>query len=57
MSTYYWTCPYCGANLDPGERCDCKESTDSGSPESTNYRDVTPTETDMKTNPKEEKQS
>ena len=21
---YYWTCPYCGANLDPGEKCDCK---------------------------------
>ena len=21
----YWTCPYCGANLDPGERCDCTE--------------------------------
>ncbi len=20
---YYWTCPHCGANLDPGERCDC----------------------------------
>lgn len=20
----YWTCPCCGANLDPGERCDCK---------------------------------
>lgn len=20
---YYWTCPFCGANLDPGERCDC----------------------------------
>lgn len=20
---YYHTCPYCGANLDPGERCDC----------------------------------
>lgn len=20
----FWTCPYCGANLDPGERCDCK---------------------------------
>lgn len=19
----YWTCPYCGSNLDPGERCDC----------------------------------
>lgn len=22
---YYQTCPYCGANLDPGERCDCDE--------------------------------
>ena len=22
---YYRTCPYCGANLDPGERCDCQE--------------------------------
>ena len=22
---YYWTCPDCGANLDPGESCeDCK---------------------------------
>lgn len=21
----YWTCPLCGANLDPGEQCDCKE--------------------------------
>jgi len=21
---YYWTCPDCGSNLDPGERCDCK---------------------------------
>lgn len=21
---YYNTCPNCGANLDPGERCDCK---------------------------------
>jgi len=20
---YYRTCPYCGANLDPGEVCDC----------------------------------
>lgn len=19
----YWTCPYCGANLDPEEECDC----------------------------------
>lgn len=23
---YYWTCPYCGANLDPGEKCDCKDN-------------------------------
>ena len=21
---YYNTCPYCGANLDPNERCDCQ---------------------------------
>lgn len=21
----YHTCPYCGANLDPGERCDCQK--------------------------------
>ena len=25
---YYWTCPYCGANLDPGEKCDCKDKED-----------------------------
>lgn len=24
----YWTCPLCGANLDPGEHCDCKEKED-----------------------------
>lgn len=23
---YYHTCPCCGANLDPGERCDCEAS-------------------------------
>ena len=22
---YYTTCPYCGAPLDPGEKCDCRE--------------------------------
>lgn len=22
---YYNTCIYCGANLDPGEKCNCKE--------------------------------
>lgn len=26
-NTYYWTCKYCGANLDPGESCDCKKET------------------------------
>lgn len=23
--TMYYTCPRCGANLDPGERCDCRQ--------------------------------
>jgi hypothetical protein len=23
--SFYWTCPRCGANLDPGEHCDCQE--------------------------------
>ncbi len=23
---FYRTCPYCGANLDPGEHCDCRKS-------------------------------
>jgi len=22
---YYHTCPMCGANLDPGECCDCRD--------------------------------
>lgn len=26
--SYFWTCPYCGANLDPGEHCDCLEQED-----------------------------
>lgn len=21
----YYTCEYCGSNLDPGERCDCQK--------------------------------
>lgn len=25
-STYYKTCPYCGARLDPNEKCDCEKS-------------------------------
>ena len=27
---YYTVCHACGANLDPGEKCDCKKSKDSG---------------------------
>lgn len=23
---YYTICPYCGAHLDPGERCDCQNA-------------------------------
>ncbi len=23
--SYYRPCPICGANLDPGERCDCRD--------------------------------
>ena len=23
--SYYNVCPHCGANLDPGERCDCRD--------------------------------
>lgn len=37
--TYYWTCPHCGANLDPGESCDCHKE----NPEQTevdNYKAV-----------------
>ena len=30
--TYYTTCPYCGANLDPGERCDCPRASPGGYP-------------------------
>lgn len=22
---YYKTCPFCGNNLDPGERCECRD--------------------------------
>lgn len=33
--TYYETCPYCGANLDPGETCDCLSI-----PNDEHYREV-----------------
>lgn len=23
--SYYCTCPYCGAHMDPGEVCDCRK--------------------------------
>ncbi len=23
--SYFRTCEYCGGNLDPGEKCDCRE--------------------------------
>lgn len=26
--TYYRTCPFCGCNLDPCEKCDCGEGTE-----------------------------
>lgn len=32
----YRTCPYCGANLDPGERCDCEKNS---APDAANIRD------------------
>ena len=28
MSKPYRVCPNCGCNLDPGERCDCKDRTE-----------------------------
>lgn len=35
----YRTCPYCGANLDPDEKCDCRkeeeEENDLGSSDNT----------------------
>lgn len=27
MSLIFRKCPLCGANLDPGEKCDCEEKT------------------------------
>ena len=27
---YFYTCPRCGSNLDPGERCNCKVEKESG---------------------------
>ena len=32
--SYYRTCPYCRANLDPGEPCDCQKKR--AAPDATN---------------------
>lgn len=37
---YYNVCPHCGSNLDPGEKCDCKEESKKLE---TFYRNVTKT--------------
>lgn len=29
LRRYYHTCPSCGANLDPGEQCDCRQGGES----------------------------
>lgn len=34
--TYYHTCPYCGANLDPQESCDCQKVTEQSEDQSSN---------------------
>lgn len=31
MGKYYHTCENCGANLDPGEKCDCENETETKS--------------------------
>ena len=31
--SYYRECPYCGAHLDPGERCDCRDDAQNEEPE------------------------
>lgn len=32
MQVIYHTCPYCEANLDPGERCDCPRAKEEYAP-------------------------
>ncbi len=33
---YYHTCPYCGSNLDPCEKCDCEIEENNNFKEETN---------------------
>ena len=39
-ATYYHTCPYCGANLDPGESCDCQTTAQTEDPPTENVSTV-----------------
>jgi hypothetical protein len=40
-NTYYWTCPTCGANLDPGEKCDvCNPVSKIPYPDAKDYKSV-----------------
>ncbi len=47
-NSYYWTCPFCNANLDPGESCsDCNPKNKLLYPyikgtQANNYQAVTP---------------
>lgn len=40
----YYSCPYCGASLDPGEICDCQIE-NSGLTENSSPKNTQPTET------------
>ena len=41
QNTYYWTCPTCGSNLDPGESCDiCQPKQKIPYPNSKDYKAV-----------------
>ncbi len=41
--SYFDICPECGAHLDPGEKCDCKEKGKEVEHYYKNYIKVTPT--------------
>lgn len=47
--TYYETCPYCQANLDPGEICDCQKE-QSSAPKVTEKSDTNTNEEGEKKN-------
>lgn len=35
----YYTCPICGANLDPGEKCDCNRGAQHGDDKTKNVKE------------------